>query len=85
MGKREIKDQVAGSSVVMQKPPYLDISALLPPACCNFCLCAHFKSEGTKERLELHDGSIVRLGRSSHRLTAMDMIGWYMVSPARSA
>ena len=61
----------------MQKFPDLDISALLPPACCNFqfCLCAHFKREGTKERLELHDGSIVRLGRSSHRLTAVDMVG----------
>ena len=58
----------------MQKPPYLDISVLLPPACCNFCLYPHVMTEGTKERLEKHDGPIVRLGRSSHRLTVMDMI-----------
>ena len=59
----------------MQKFPYLDISALPAPACCNRRLHAHFMTEGTEERLELHDGPVVRLGRSSHRLTAVDMVG----------
>ena len=67
MSKSEIKDQVARSSVVMQKFPDLDIASLIPPACCNSSLYAHFMTEGTEERLELHDGPIVRLGRSSHR------------------
>ena len=33
-------------------------------------------TERTEERLELHD-PIVHLARSSHRLTAMDMTGWF--------
>ena len=75
MSKSEIKDQVVRSSVVMQKFPYLDIPSLIPPACCNSRLYANFMTEGTEERLELHGGPIVRLCTSSHRLTAMDMIG----------
>ena len=59
----------------MQKFPYLNISALPPPACCNRCLHAHLITEGREERLKLHDGPVVRLGRSSHRLTAVDMVG----------
>ena len=75
MSNREIKDQVARSSVVMQKFPYLDISALPAPACCNRRLHAHFMTEGSEERLELRDSPVVRLCRSSHRLTAVDVVG----------
>ena len=55
----------------MQKFPHLDIASLIPPS-----LFAYSMTEGTEERLELHDGPILRLGRSSHRSTAMEMMGW---------
>ena len=49
MSNREIKDQVTRSSVVMQKFPYPDITALLPPACCNRHLHAHFDPANRRE------------------------------------
>ena len=82
MGKREIKikDRVTRSAIVMKVLPCLDIDTLLPPAGCNIRLyAAHWRIAGmhsmtkrTEERLELQDGPIVRLGRSSHRCAAMD-------------
>lgn len=75
MRDREIKDQVAMRALVMQELPNLHVSALPAPACCNRRLDPHLVTEGTEERPELRDGPVVRLGRSSHRLTAVDMVG----------
>ena len=59
----------------MQELPYLNIPALPPPACGDCRLHPHLVPKGTEERLELHDSPVVRLCRSSHRLTAVDMVG----------
>jgi len=71
----EVKDQVTRRTIVMQELPNLHVSALPAPACCNRRLDPHLVTEGTEERPELRDGPVVRLGRSSHRLTAVDMVG----------
>ena len=75
MRDRQVKDEVARGPVVMEKFPNLNISTLPAPACCNRRLDPHLVTEGTEERPELRDGPVVRLGRSSHRLTAVDMVG----------
>ena len=71
----EVEDQITRRAVVMQELPDLHISALLAPACCDGRLHPHLMTKGTEERLELRDSPVVRLCRSSHRLTAVDVVG----------
>ena len=71
----EVEDEVAGCAAVMEKFPNLNIPTLPAPACCHRRLDPHLVTEGTKERFELCDCPVVGLGRSSHRLTAVDMVG----------
>ena len=59
----------------MQELPDLHISALLAHACCDGRLHPHLMTKGTEERLELRDSPVVRLCRSSHRLTAVARMG----------
>ena len=71
----EVEDEVARCAAVMEKFPNLNIPTLPAPACCHRRLYPHLVTEGTEERFELSDGPVVRLRRSSHRLTAVDMVG----------
>ena len=62
----------------MKVLPYLDISALIPPACCKICFYAHLMIEETEQRLELELCDRPIVDKSSHRCTAMDMTrGWW--------
>ena len=77
VGHREVEDEVPLHPIVLEVALHLDIPPLFAFAGRYSRLHAHLMAERAKERLELSDGPVVCLRRSSHRWTALGMIWHY--------
>ena len=76
VGHREVVDEVPLHPIVFEVALNLDIPPLVAFAGRCSRLHAHLMAERAEERLELSDGPVVCLRRSSHRVTALGMI-WH--------